>query len=223
MQFFTKLFIGLMALTLPMCGIAEIKTVVFDYGGVVASVDRSVVVAGLSELFGVESQAIEKALVEARSVRQSGGSEVAYWEDFAERQGLDLSDGWTKELQAINQSGLQPIEGVFELIDQLKEKGIAVALFSNITSRYALVVRKLGHYDRFDHVILSCDTRLKKPDSASYQNLFERLDCSPAECFFIDDNPRNIQVGKELGMDGVVFESVEQIKGALLERDIALN
>lgn len=223
MQFLTKLFIGLMALTLPVSGMAQIKTVVFDYGGVVASVDRSIVVAGLSELFGVENEAIEKALVEARAVRRSGGSEVAYWEDFAEKQGSDLSDGWTKELQAINQSGLKPVEGVFELIDQIKERGVTVALFSNITPRYAAVVRELGHYDRFDHVILSCDTRLKKPDSVSYQNLFERLDCAPSECFFIDDKPLNIEVGKELGMDGIAFESVEQIKGALIERDIALN
>ena len=38
-----------------------------------------------------------------------------------------------------------------------------------------------------------------------YQYLFRTYSLKPEECFFVDDLKRNIDAGKSLGMDGIVF------------------
>ena len=52
-----------------------------------------------------------------------------------------------------------------------------------------------------------------------YNHLFERFGLRPEECFFIDDQPLNIQGARECGMDGYCFADgdVEKLKGVLEE------
>lgn len=52
-----------------------------------------------------------------------------------------------------------------------------------------------------------------KPDPGIYLYLFQTYGLKPEECFFIDDLEDNIEAGRKLGMDGIVFTGdTEKVK-----------
>ncbi|HEU4830929.1 MAG TPA: HAD-IA family hydrolase [Candidatus Saccharimonadales bacterium] len=62
----------------------------------------------------------------------------------------------------------------------------------------------------FDIVVLSNEIGIMKPDARAYNITAERLGVLPEECVMIDDSASNIEGAKHAGMQGVIFESVDQ-------------
>ena len=58
----------------------------------------------------------------------------------------------------------------------------------------------------FDGVLFSAEVKCMKPQKEMYGHLFERFGLRPEECFFIDDQPLNIEGGRACGMDGYCFD-----------------
>jgi 2-haloacid dehalogenase len=54
-----------------------------------------------------------------------------------------------------------------------------------------------------------------KPDLRIYQVLLERYGLKPGSTLMIDDNPRNIEAARALGMPAVLFESAEVLRAEL--------
>ena len=61
-----------------------------------------------------------------------------------------------------------------------------------------------------------------KPQEKIYRILLERYGLKAEESIFIDDNPANIEGGKAVGIDGIVFQTVEQLKEEL-ERKLKIE
>ena len=100
---------------------------------------------------------------------------------------------------------LVPIPGIAELIAELKELGYGIYLLSNATSRLHEYFPRIPGSEHFMGKIVSADWKLLKPEHELYEKLFETYSLSPDECFFIDDNPLNIEAAYHLGMPGAVF------------------
>lgn len=96
-------------------------------------------------------------------------------------------------------------------IEEMKRLGYQVLYLSNL-SDFAFSERG-NSYDFITHMdggILSWTVKCIKPDHRIYELLFERYNLRPEECVFIDDSKVNIEVAKDLGMKGIVFENYEQ-------------
>ena len=96
-------------------------------------------------------------------------------------------------------------------IAELKQKGFGVYYLSN----YSVFLREacpeaLEFTKTADGGVFSCDVQLIKPDRAIYAALCEKYHLNPAECLFVDDNPKNIAAAKAFGMQTVLFESYEK-------------
>ena len=59
----------------------------------------------------------------------------------------------------------------------------------------------------FDHIIVSADVGLIKPDPRIYQLSLERVGCQAHEAIFIDDRKINIDAAQALGIKGILFKS----------------
>jgi len=68
-----------------------------------------------------------------------------------------------------------------------------------------------------DGQVISSEEHVIKPEPAIYQCLFERFNLKPEECVFADDRVENIEAGRALGMEGVVFTDAEQYEKELSE------
>lgn len=103
------------------------------------------------------------------------------------------------------------------LISLLKEKGARLFLLSNASVYFAETVSGWPVLENFDGVVFSAPIKMAKPDPEIYLHLFRTFDLNPQDCFFIDDLGANIEAGRKLGMDGIIFTGdIEEVKKAVL-------
>lgn len=111
-----------------------------------------------------------------------------------------------------------PIEGMEELIKNLKERGYGIYLCSNASMRLPDMYKKvIPGIQYFDGVLFSAPEKCIKPQRQIYEALFSRFSLKPEECFFVDDLQLNIDGARECGMDGYCFADgdIEKLKGVL--------
>ncbi len=70
---------------------------------------------------------------------------------------------------------------------EARERGLSVALLSNLASPYKRPVFELGLAPYFDALVFSCDVGMAKPDRQIYERLAGMLDVSPAQVLMIGD------------------------------------
>ena len=111
---------------------------------------------------------------------------------------------------------ITPKEETLHFIDELVERNVPVYLLSNAPTYFAEWTRQYEVLKKFSGVVFSAPLKTAKPDPAIYQYLFRTYSLKPEECFFIDDLERNIEAGKSLGMDGIIFTGdIEEVKKAV--------
>ena len=98
-----------------------------------------------------------------------------------------------------------PIEGMEALIRELRALGYGLYILSNATSCLHEYLHRLPGSDCFQGLIVSADWKLLKPGHEIYEKLLTAYDLRAEECFFIDDNPLNIEAALCAGMQGAVF------------------
>ena len=101
---------------------------------------------------------------------------------------------------------LWPVPGMAELIAELKGLGYGIYLLSNATSALHGYFPRIPGSAHFDGMIVSADHLLLKPQHELYEVLFGRFGLDPAECFFLDDSPANVDAALMLGMTAAVFD-----------------
>ncbi len=91
--------------------------------------------------------------------------------------------------------------GIIPMLEELKKKGLLVALISNCFSEEAAVIRESVLFPFFDAVCLSFEEGLQKPDPAIYQRCLEKLGLLPEECIYVGDGGSDeLEAAKKLGM-----------------------
>jgi putative hydrolase of the HAD superfamily len=105
-----------------------------------------------------------------------------------------------------------------ELVERLAKKGDYLLATLNNESRElnAHRVEAFGLRRFFAMFLTSGYLGVKKPDERIYRLALDISQRDPRECVFIDDRSLNLECAASLGMNGVRFETVEQ-----LETDLA--
>jgi 2-haloacid dehalogenase len=75
----------------------------------------------------------------------------------------------------------------------------------------------------FDGVVVSGTEKMRKPFPEFYKVLLDRYNVKPRETLFIDDNLRNINAAKELGIDTIHFSTSEKMKEELENKGINIE
>lgn len=112
-----------------------------------------------------------------------------------------------------------PIDGMKELVAELKQQGYGIYLCSNASLRMLTNQQRIPGIEYFDGVLFSAEVRCIKPQKEMYEHLFSRFHLDPRECFFIDDLDINIEGARACGMDGYCFAdgNVAALKKALAD------
>ena len=196
-----------------------VKNIVFDMGNVLVAYDDNRVCRRFMKEGTEEYGRVRMAVFGSQEwVLLDMG--VITEEEGLERMKKRLSSDREKELaeqcfRHWHEACMWTIEGTEELIRSLKEKGFGIYLCSNASVRLRSCYREyIPAADCFDGILFSAEEKLLKPQREIYLRLFEKYGLKPEECFFIDDLKDNIEAGRKLGMDGIVFtgdiEAVEK-------------
>ena len=115
---------------------------------------------------------------------------------------------------------------ILPIAAHLNSSGYDLGILSNTCEAHWQFVTD-GKYDVLElfrgPVVLSYEVRSMKPDPAIYRAAIDAVDCEPAEIFFTDDRPENVEAAREAGMDAVIFSSVEQLASEFSRRGIEIR
>ena len=100
---------------------------------------------------------------------------------------------------------LIPIDGMYELVEELKEKGYGIYLLSNASYRQHEYWPRIPASRFFDGTLISADEHVVKPQPEIYQLCMERFGLKAEESFFIDDMAHNVEGALFCGLSGAVF------------------
>jgi len=101
----------------------------------------------------------------------------------------------------------------YKLLDFIKklrqEKSYKVFALSNTNSLHVEYLAKniIDLREHFDQVFYSYELGMIKPDPKIFLHVLERINYEPSECIFIDDNRKNVNVAKQIGMIGLQFRN----------------
>ena len=199
-----------------------IKAIVFDIGGVLAYdvwehllLDENVGVASQLEL---DPQVVESVAVELwemfayhdETLRMNWQAiEESYWAHFIERFNLTLSVDFFIQL---TDQFILPIPGMSELINEVRKKGLDLAICSNNNAFWSRrQLAKLDFAQNFEpqKIILSNQIGHAKasPGFEMFQAVVDALEVDRTSCLFIDDRPSSIEWAGKFGMPGILFPS----------------
>jgi putative hydrolase of the HAD superfamily len=96
--------------------------------------------------------------------------------------------------------------GIKELVAECKEKGIACYLASNNESyRARRIEQVLGTL--LDGYFFSADLLVKKESPRFFEAVIQKLDIPPSEIGFVDNEEKNVESAKEIGIDARLYTS----------------
>jgi putative hydrolase of the HAD superfamily len=94
-----------------------------------------------------------------------------------------------------------PQDEVRELVGALRAAGVPCYLATNQTEhRGRYMAERLGYDELLDGAFWSYELRVAKPDPAFFTAILGRLDLDPGEVLFVDDNRRNVQAARSVGL-----------------------
>jgi 2-haloacid dehalogenase len=100
-----------------------------------------------------------------------------------------------------------------QLIDSKKYKVVALTNWSHETFPVALKKFEFLHW--FEGIVVSGEEKLRKPFNEIYELTLNRYKIIAEHSLFIDDNLRNVEAAKSLGINAIHFQSPELLKTQL--------
>ena len=193
-----------------------IDIVFFDIGGVLLTISPEATIQQLSQYTGLTPEIVRSAFPEdAHDAYEKGfipdeGFYQAYLKNLPSHKGLTSSQFWN--------AWSQLIVGETETIDVLMSvsRTTKIWLLSNTNPMH---IEKEIHVYQFPHqvdgTVYSFDVGLRKPDPAIYLKACAMAKTSPERSIFIDDLKENVDVAISVGMNGIHFRNVIQLKKEL--------
>lgn len=103
-----------------------------------------------------------------------------------------------------------------ELISQIqryREQGIKVYIVSdNEQERAEYIMRELNLNSVVDGAFYSYQIGAKKSESEFFESVITRLGVSKEEIIYIDDDPKNIEIARLMGINSEVFTRVKDLE-----------
>ncbi|MDE3063294.1 MAG: HAD family phosphatase [Acidobacteriota bacterium] len=201
-----------------------LRAVVFDYGMVLTGPPDRESHDALLRITGLPHDRFEALYWADRHAYDEGKlSGVTFWKKFLTDASLDLGPGAVDELNRWDARMWTTQNPVMLAWQQaLKKRGLRTAILSNMgDSVLANMQREFDWLDRFDVLVWSYQHGIAKPDPAIYRHTLTQLGTQPGEALFIDDKPVNVEAARALGMQGLVFSTVDQLRADLTTHCLA--
>ena len=195
-----------------------ITTVIFDYGRVISVVPTPQDFEPLRKAIGVDLAAFKETYWRYRDAYDLDDLDAAaYWQEFGRDVGRNFSPAQIHKLAALDcQIWGRPNPVMVEWVRLLRGKGLKTAVISNISRNVGDYLRRSSRWIGFmNQFTFSGELKLLKPDPAIFHACLEGLGEPAAQALFIDDLEANITAAQALGINGIVFHSVDQLKTAL--------
>ncbi len=193
---------------------------IFDIGGVLAEDLAERLFPRIAGELGIPLETAEEerrrlwaqyAYRPATMARQRAEFEQEHWRSFAARTGLRYTPQFLEQMLQATTESIVPVPGMRELLVDLHERGVSLAICSNQTAFWAdRLTESLQLEDVVppQRIVFSCDpeTRASKRSVSGrmFTQVLRTLEQPPPEsCWLIDDRWPNLQRAAESGIRGI--------------------
>jgi 2-haloacid dehalogenase len=194
------------------------RTIIFDLGGVLIQWDRRhlfrKMFAGRHEemdyfLNVVCPMSWNHELDEGRSFKEAIEDKITAFPEYAPYIAA-YRRRWAEMI-------IGPFEGTVSILAEIRRAGYQTAVLSNWPPEtFPAAQRRFDFLNWFDHVLLSSDHKVAKPDPAIYHILLRHIVQPPQMCLFIDNLLQNINTARQIGFQTIHFQSPEQLRAELI-------
>ena len=166
-----------------------IKNIVFDMGNVLFKYTplKDIEISGITNDED-KKIIIEKYFNSEKEVEYECGRYTA--EEFYDEIRKDIPKRLHKSLHWLIfhwADKLDIIDGMYELIKDLKNNGYKIYLLSNAELLQHNYFKNIPANTLFDGSVISCDVNCVKPLPDIYYSLYKKYSINPTESYFIDD------------------------------------
>ena len=109
--------------------------------------------------------------------------------------------------EMLGESISETVEILKKLIDEGQYKIVALTNWSHET--FPVAMKKFEFLQWFEGIIVSGEEKTRKPFDEIYNLTLSRFNLNANESLFIDDNMRNIEAARRLGIHAIHFKSPE--------------
>ncbi len=196
----------------------KIKYIFFDYGGVFGpnSDDWNDIFSEILDVTGLSLEEMDKIWTRDWPDLKTGKKELSsIWEEARLISKKEVS---AERLMKIYEKNIFLYHDVLDFVRGLKQKGYKLVMLSN-ESKYAMdvKVRKFHLDEIFEKIYCSAYLGMAKPDPEIFRYVLDDLGVSAEEVVFVDNQENNIGSVSKLGIRGVLFKSLEELKKNLYD------
>lgn len=189
----------------------QVRGVLFDFGNVLYSVDYRKMARRLA---GDRAEELFQAFVGA-PIQVAYETGAATLDDVLQALG---ARGFPSRREPFLEAYLEifdPIPGAAELLRMLAETR-PLGLLSNTSPEHArLFIERVPEFGLLRARVYSFELGCMKPDPSLYLEAARRLGLAPAELAYVDDIPAYAKGASEVGMAGLCFSGVEDLRNDL--------
>ena len=108
----------------------------------------------------------------------------------------------------------EEIPEMYDLIKSLKTNGFPIiyGLTNWSAETFPTVQKTYRIFSLIDKIVVSGEVKQLKPNPEIFYTLLNKFDLKPEESLFIDDNIKNVEGAKAVGINAVLFRGVEKLR-----------
>lgn len=195
----------------------SIKAIYFDLGGVIVRTGDKAARTRLATEFGMTYDEMDNFVFECPSAALASLGKITeeeHWLDVTRRLNRPESDTQRVRETFFGGDRIDP-----EIVDMLRRlrKTHKTGLISNAWDGLRAWIASQKFEDAFDHLTISAELGIAKPDARIYEYALKNLGVTASEAIFVDDMQRNITACEALGMRGILFRTAEQTMADIQE------
>lgn len=197
-----------------------IRAVIFDYGMVLSQPQEPAALKNLLTITGLDRETFDLHYWTHRHAYDMGKlNGPGYWKKFASDTAIELT---ATDIERLIENDVLMWctinEPMLKWAKALAESGLKIGILSNMgEDTLAFMQQEFSWLGDFDHHTWSCELGIAKPDPAIYTYTCEKLGIAPAEALFLDDKAENIHAAEAVGLAGIQFRNIEQLRRELEE------
>jgi HAD superfamily hydrolase (TIGR01509 family) len=186
--------------------VSEVRAVFLDLYDTLAWTEWPRMRVELEEGLGIERKGLLRAFDRTRPERSRGTYGSAEGDIAAILEALDvpaepeLVRELTERTTTFLQTGVHLWEDSVPVMQELRRRGLSIAIVSNCDHSTRPVVERLGLVEEADAVILSFEIGAAKPSPVIYRAALERLGVESAHALFVDDQAAYCDGAAALGI-----------------------
>jgi putative hydrolase of the HAD superfamily len=202
---------------------SKIKCIIFDLGGVVIDSCEGQN-KFISETMKIHIDTVNDTFKERVRILLKGQlNEDDFWKEYAESHKGSLPEDWNTLWSSFYLRQTPIKKDVLMLINALKKASYFIPLLSDTILSHDKVNQNRKIYDVFSDLYLSFKTHSIKSEKKAFQNVLDNIPYKANECIFIDDLIENVNLAKQLKIQGLQFTSLDKLKNDLSGFGVQLN